>query len=197
MIWILFRKHLRTAISLVLTFTVITGFLYPSLIYVLSQTLFSTKANGSLITHNNIVVGSELIGQEFKDPKYFWSRPSSTPDKPYNARNSQASNLALSNPKLIELIKSHTEVLRKTSHIDNVYIPIDLVTSSASGLDPETSLQAVIFQVPRVAHERKIKETDLIRLIEDNITHPTFGIFGPYRVNVLKLNLALEAAHEQ
>lgn len=171
-------------------FTIVLGLIYPALIWGIGQTAFPHQANGSLITNaNGEIIGSELIGQNFTSPGYFHSRPSAAGNG-YDAGASSGSNLAPTSQKLIDRIKTDAETLQ----LDNPQgpIPADLVTTSASGLDPHVSPAAAEFQIPRVARERKLNEADLRKVVLNNTEGRQFGIFGEPRVNVLKLNLELD-----
>ena len=195
-------KELRPAVVMILAMTVLTGLAYPLAMTGVSQLVFPHQANGSLITKDGKVIGSELIGQNFVAPGYFHGRPSATTDTdpndatksvpaPYNAANSSGSNAGPTSKGLVERVQGDVEKLKAEN--PGVRIPADLVTTSASGLDPDISPEAAMFQVPRVAKERKLDEAQLRRLVE-LVTEPRFlGLIGEPRVNVLKLNMALDA----
>jgi potassium-transporting ATPase KdpC subunit len=188
------KQHLRIAILMTLVTTVIFGLLYPLAVTGLGQLFFPAQANGGLIVRNGHVVGSRLIGQSFSAAWYFHSRPSEAGNG-YDpiAPSGGASNLGPTNRQLIDRVKSDVEKL----HAENpgAAIPVDMVTSSASGLDPDISPAAAEFQIPRVARERHISETDLRALVAKRTSGRQFDIFGEPRVNVLELNLDLDATH--
>jgi potassium-transporting ATPase KdpC subunit len=185
-------KQLRPVLMVFLLLTVVTGIVYPLVVTAVAQLVFPEKANGSLILREGGFAGSELIGQPFDDPKYFWGRPSATPDFPYNSASSSGSNLGPSNPALVEAVKKRLEALHKSDPGNETPVPIDLVTSSGSGLDPHISPAAAFYQVPRVARSRGRSEDQVRRLVE-KLTEPRqWGFLGEPRVNVLRLNLALD-----
>ena len=184
--------NLRVSVLITLVTTVIFGLLYPLAVTAVSQLLFPHQANGSLIEKNGQIVGSELIGQTFSGPGYFHSRPSSA-GTGYDAANSSGSNLAPTNHQLIDRIKSDNEKFHAEN--PNAPIPIDLLTSSGSGLDPEVSPAAAEFQIARVAKERNISDSDVRKLIAKHTLGRQFGFLGEPRVRVLELNLELDAAH--
>ena len=195
-------KEIRPAIVLLVALTLITGLLYPLAMTGLAQVLFPRQANGSMIEKDGKVIGSALIGQVFADDKYFHGRPSATNtpdpkdatktvDAPYNATNSMGSNLGPTNKALIDRIKGQVEELKKENA--SVSVPMDMVTTSGSGLDPHISPEAAYFQVPRVAKARGLPEARVRTLVDGQIEGPTFDLLGEPRVNVLDLNLALDA----
>jgi K+-transporting ATPase ATPase C chain len=161
----------------------------------LAQLLFPHAANGSIVTMNGKPVGSELIGQQFTAPKYFWGRLSATGPYPYNAAASSGSNLGPLNPALTDAAKARIEALKAADPGNDQPVPIDLVTASGSGLDPDISLAAAYYQAERVARARKILVEQIRTLIEQHADRPWLGIFGEPKVNVLALNLALDALH--
>lgn len=184
-------KCIKTALILLFLLTVLTGLIYPVTVTALAQLLFPYRANGSIITREGKKIGSELIGQLFTDPKYFWGRPSATQPFPCNALSSSGSNLGPLSTGLLEQIKIRSENLR-AYHILSDNIPVDLVAASGSGLDPEISPYAAFFQVQRIAKIRGIAEDRIRMLIEAKIKYRLFGILGEPRINVLQLNLALD-----
>ena len=184
---------LRPALVLFLLLTVLTGFLYPLVVTGLAQLLFPARAAGSLVTRDGHAVGSRLIGQSFSDPKYFWSRPSATTPQPYNGTASTGSNLGPLNPALQEAIGSRVAALRAADPGNSAPVPIDLVTASASGLDPEISLAAANSQAARVARARGLAPERVQALIAQHAEGTLLGVLGEPRVNVLELNLALDA----
>lgn len=181
---------LRPAFVLLGLFTVLTGAVYPAAVTGIGQAVFSKQANGSLVMRGNTIVGSELVGQPFDDLRYFWGRPSATAPFAYNAGASTGSNLGPTNPALHDAVKGRIEALSAAHGPGKV--PIDLVTASGSGLDPHISPAAALYQTARVAKNRGIAETDVRRLVEDHIEGRSLGFLGEPRVNVLKLNLALD-----
>lgn len=185
--------HLRPAAVLLALFTLVTGLLYPLAVTGAAQALFPSQANGSLVRDGDRVIGSSLIGQAFDDPRYFWGRPSATSPHAYNAAASAGSNLGPSNPALADAIKARVEALRAADPASaSVPIPIDLVTTSGSGLDPHLSPAAALYQIGRVARARGLAEARVKDLVERHIEGRTLGVLGEPRVNVLRLNLALD-----
>jgi K+-transporting ATPase ATPase C chain len=186
------RAQLRPAVVSLILFTVITGMVYPLAVTGLAQVFFPHQANGSLIVKEGQAIGSELIGQPFDDPKYFWGRLSATAPFPYNAAASAGSNLGPLNADLVEAVQARTNALRAADPGNTAPIPADLVTASASGLDPHISIAAALYQVPRVARARGLSEDQIQMLVEQFTEGRQFGILGEPCVNVLKLNLALD-----
>jgi potassium-transporting ATPase KdpC subunit len=172
--------------------TVITGIAYPVVVTAVAHAAFPSQANGSLIEKNGKPVGSELLGQQFDAPYYFWGRLSATSPNPYNAQSSSASNLGPTNPALGDEVKGRISALHDADPTNTAPIPVDLVTSSGSGLDPEISPAAAAYQVDRVAKARSLSPNDVDALVQRFTSGRQFGILGEARVNVLKLNLALD-----
>jgi K+-transporting ATPase ATPase C chain len=185
-------KELRPAVIVFLVMTVITGVAYPLLVTGFAQ-LFPSKASGSVIELNGKAVGSELIGQPFSEPKYFWSRPSATSPQPYNGASSSGSNQGPTNKALADAVADRIKALREADPGNNKPVPADLVTASGSGLDPHISPDAAAYQLSRVARVRNLPESRLHELIAAHTDGRTFGLLGESRVNVLRLNLALDA----
>jgi len=186
------NRNLVTAVLMTIVTTVILGVIYPLAITGIAQVAFPDKANGQLITKDGKVIGSRIIAQGFSSPGYFRPRPSAA-GTGYDAANSAGSQMGPTNKKLIDAVKANVEVARKEN--PKAPVPIDLVTTSASGLDPHISLAAADFQVPRVARERGIPEGDVRRLVAASIAGRSLGFFGEPGVNVLELNLALDAEY--
>ena len=187
------RAQIRPALMALLIFTVLTGLLYPLVVTGIAQLVFPHQANGSLIVQNGQTVGSSLIGQQFTDPKYFWGRLSATGPYPYNAAASSGSNLGPTNPALLDEVKGRIAALKAADPSNTQLIPVDLVTSSGSGLDPDISVAAALYQLPRVARLRGLSESALRSLVDQYTHGRQLGFLGEPRVNVLQLNLALDA----
>ena len=185
-------KLIRSAIVMLLLMTVITGVAYPLVVTGVAQVLFPSQANGSLIDREGKPIGSTLIGQSFDDPKYFWGRPSATTPQPNNALSSSGSNLGPTNPALTDAVKQRIEALRAADPANTAAVPVDLVTASGSGLDPEISPAAAAYQVARVARVRGLSTSQVQAMVAMATTGRQFGMLGEPRVNVLKLNLALD-----
>jgi potassium-transporting ATPase KdpC subunit len=199
-------REIRPAIILLVALTLITGLLYPLAMTGLAQVLFPAQANGSMIVLDSKVIGSALIGQQFSDDKYFHGRPSATNtpdpkdatktvDAPYNAANSGGSNLGPTNKALIDRVKGDVDKLKQEN--PSAPVPMDLVTTTASGLDPHISPEAAFFQVPRVAKARNMPEDRLRQLVNQQVEGRILGLLGESRVNVLALNMALDRAATQ
>jgi K+-transporting ATPase ATPase C chain len=186
------RSHLRAALVVLGLFTIITGLVYPLLVTGVAQLIFPHRANGSLIRVNGRPAGSELIGQPFDGPEYFWCRLSATAPVPYNAAASSGSNLGATNPALIEAVKARVDALRAADPGNVAPIPVDLVTASGSGLDPHISVAAALYQASRVARVRGVTESEIRSLIRKHTEGRQLRFLGEPRVNVLKLNLALD-----
>jgi K+-transporting ATPase ATPase C chain len=187
------KGQIKQAILIFIILSVITGVIYPLFITGIAQVFFPARANGSLIYRNGKPVGSILIGQAFNDPKYFWGRISATSPVSFNASSSSGSNLGPSNPALLEAVKARIKALRVADPDNASSIPVDLVTSSASGLDPHISLAAAYYQAPRIARLRGLSQDTVKILIAKHASGRLFGFIGEPVVNVLELNLALDA----
>src|SRR5215475_16072705 len=186
------RAQIRPAIVILVLLSVVTGVVYPALVTAIAQVIFPREANGSLIVKNGTVVGSALIGQPFDDPKYFWGRPSATSPFQDNAGSSSGSNLGPTNPALTRAVQERVNALKAADLDNKAPVPVDLVTTSGSGLDPHVSPAAALYQVGRVAKARKLDEAAVRRLVEQSTEGRQFGFLGEPRVNVLALNLALD-----
>jgi len=186
------KNLLRPAISLFVLLTVVTGLLYPAVVTAISGLVFPDQASGSLVRRDGQVVGSTLIGQSFSDPKHFWSRPSATSPMPNNAANSGGSNQGPLNPALVDAVKGRVEALRKADPGNTAPIPVDLVTASASGLDPHISVAAAEYQVARVARARGLAPDAVRAAVARHTEDRQLGFLGEPRVNVLALNLDLD-----
>ncbi len=186
------RAQLRISVITLALFTLLTGLAYPLAVTGMAQLIFPYQAKGSLMQRDGKVIGSELIGQSFTDAKYFWGRPSATVPFPYNAAASSGSNLGPTNPALEQAVKARIETLQSADPGNDAPIPVDLVTASASGLDPHISVAAALYQATRVARERSMSEAQVRLLIAQYTEAPQFGFLGEPRVNVLRLNLALD-----
>ena len=185
-------KELKPALLTLLVLSIVTGVLYPAVVTGIAQAVFPHQANGSLILQGGKVVGSQLIGQASSDPKYFWGRPSATSPMANNAASSSGSNQGPLNPALADAVKARIAALKAGDPSQTAAIPVDLVTASGSGLDPEISPAAAAWQAPRIARLRGISEAEVSKLIAANTQGRQLGVLGEPRVNVLQLNLALD-----
>ena len=186
------RAQIKPAIIMLALLTLITGVIYPVAVTVIAQVAFPAQANGSVIVKDGEAIGSELIGQPFDDPKYFWGRLSATGPFPYNAASSSGSNLGPTNPALIAAGQTRIDALTAADPANTQPIPVDLVTASGSGLDPHISPAAAEYQVARVARARGLDETVVRQLVAQHTQDRELGVLGEPRVNVLELNLALD-----
>jgi len=186
------KKQIKPALVLFFVLTLLLGIVYPLVVTGIAQVIFPVQANGNALEHNGKVVGSALVGQPFTSAKYFWGRPSATSPVPYNAGASSGSNLGPNNPALTDAVKARVDTLHAADPSNTRLIPVDLVTASGSGLDPDISIAAAQYQVPRIARERNLNEQDVQALVAQHTEPRQFGIFGEPHVNVLSLNLALD-----
>lgn len=189
------KSLFRPLIVIFAVLSALTGLAYPAVMTAVGQAAFHDQANGSMLERNGKVVGSKLIGQQFDAPQYFWGRLSATSPMPYNAQGSSGSNFGPINPALTDEIKGRIDALKAAGTDMSKPVPVDLVTSSGSGLDPEISPAAAAYQIERVAGARKLAANDVEALVERYTSGRQFGIFGEPRVNVLELNLALDEMH--
>lgn len=190
------KTLLRPAFSLFVLLSVITGAIYPAAVTGIAQALFADAAAGSLMVRDGKPIGSNLIGQNFTDPKYFWGRPSATSPYPNNGAASSGSNQGPLNPALVDAVKGRLGALKAADPDNKLPIPADLVTASASGLDPHISPAAAEYQIERIARARKLDSGTVHALVKGNVEERQFGLLGEPRVNVLKLNLALDEARK-
>ena len=188
------KALIRPAVSLFVVLTVVTGVVYPLAVTGVAKAAFPNQAAGSLIVQDGKVVGSSLIGQNFSDPKYFWGRPSATTPMAYNGQGSGGSNLGPLNPALTDAIKGRVEALRAADPGNKAAVPVDLVTASASGLDPEISVAAAEYQVPRIARLHRLSPEVVEGIVARHTQGRLFGLLGEQRVNVLDMNLELQHA---
>ncbi len=189
----MFREQLKSAIFVFIILTIITGILYPLFVTGIAQAFFHAKANGSLIYQDGKITGSALIGQPFDKPKYLWGRLSATSPMPYNSSSSSGSNIGPSNSALLETVNARIEKLHATDPNNKVPIPVDLVTSSASGLDPHISLAGAYYQIPRIAKQRGLSVNIVKSIIDRNAKGRLFGLIGEPVVNVAKVNMDLDS----
>jgi K+-transporting ATPase ATPase C chain len=187
-------SQLRPALLILVVLTLVTGVAYPLLVTGIAQAVFPSQAQGSLIVKDGKVVGSALIGQPFDDPKYFWGRPSATNPFADNAGSSSGSNLSPTNPDLVKAVQGRVDALRAANPGNTAPVPVDLVTASGSGLDPHISPAAALYQVPRVAKARKLNPEAVRAMVERHTEGRFLGFLGEARVNVLAINLALDAS---
>ena len=187
------KDQIRPALTMLAILTLLTGLGYPLAVTGLAQLFFPDQANGSLIVRDGKVIGSQLIGQYFDKPQYFWPRPSATTPFPYNAAASGGSNLGPTNPAPIEAVKARVAALRAADPGNELPIPVDLVTASGSGLDPHISPAAALYQLKRVARTRRLDDNTVLTLVTQHTEGRQFGLLGERRVNVLLLNLALDS----
>ena len=187
-------SHFRPALVMLILMTAILGAIYPAVVTGIAQVIFPTQANGSLIDQNGKAVGSALIGQPFGDAKYFWPRPSATSPYPNNASSSSGSNQGPLNPALADAVAGRIKALREADPDNKAPVPVDLVTASGSGLDPHISPAAAEYQVARVAKARSLDSAKVKALVAEHTEGRQLGFLGEPRVNVLRLNLALDAA---
>jgi K+-transporting ATPase ATPase C chain len=186
------QSHLRAAITIFVLLVLLTGVIYPVVVTLIAQGIFPHQANGSIVIKDGAPVGSELIGQSFDDPLYFWGRKSATEQSPYNAASSAGSNLGPTNADFLDEVSRRVEAIRKAHPDQTGPVPVELVTASGSGLDPHISPAAAEYQAARVARARGMPVDEVRRLIADHTEERTLGILGEPRVNVLRLNLALD-----
>jgi K+-transporting ATPase ATPase C chain len=191
----MFARLLRPAVSLLVVMSILLGIVYPFVIMGVAKLAFPHQAEGSLIDRDGQLAGSALIGQSFSDPKYFWGRPSATAPQPYNGLASSGSNSGPLNPALLDAVKANAKALRDADPDNHQPIPVELVTASGSGLDPEISPAAAQFQAARVARARKLDLARVETLIKAHQRERLFGLIGERRINVLELNLALDQTH--
>jgi potassium-transporting ATPase KdpC subunit len=190
-------RYFRPALTLVVLMTLTLGIIYPLLVTGISMLVFPRQAAGSLLHNGNTLVGSKLIGQHFSEPKYFWGRPSATTPQPYNGAASGASNLGPLNPALLDQVDMNIKALRAVQPQDSNPVPVDLVSASASGLDPHISVAAAEYQVARVAKARGMAPAAVEAIIGRLQTGALFGIIGESQINVLELNMALDGARNE
>jgi K+-transporting ATPase ATPase C chain len=191
----MFARYIRPSLGLLFVMTLLLGIAYPLAVTGLAKAALASQAEGSLIRQGPVLVGSSLIGQSFADPKYFWGRPSATAPQPYNGAASGGSNLGPLNPALLDRVAAQVKLLREADPDNTLAVPVDLVTASASGLDPEISPAAADYQASRVARLRNLPLPTVRALIARHETRALFDVLGEDRVNVLELNLALDLLH--
>lgn len=189
-------RHIKPAILMLLFFTLLTGIAYPLAVTFCAQIVFHSQANGSLLGSNEQPLGSELIGQSFSRPEYFWGRPSATLPAPYNGGASGGSNQGPTNPALADAVQARIKALRDADPSHSKAVPVDLVTASASGLDPHISPAAAAYQISRIAKARQMSPDNVRELVDHYTKARQWGVLGEPRINVLKLNLALDQRYE-
>ena len=192
----MFREQLKSAILIFIILTIITGVLYPLFITGIAQSFFHAKANGSLIYQDGKIIGSALIGQPFDGAKYLWGRLSATSPVSYNSSSSSGSNIGPYNPALLETVKARIEKLHAADPKNKTSIPVDLVTSSASGLDPHISLAGAYYQISRIARERGLSVNVVKSIVDRNTNRRLFGLIGEPVVNVVKINMDLDSSRK-
>ena len=185
----------RPAVSLLIVMAVLLGLLYPLVVTVVAKTAFGREADGSLVYQDGKLIGSSLIGQSFSDPGHFWGRPSATTPQPYNALGSTGSNLGPLNPALLKQVEDNLKALRAADPENRLPVPVDLVTASASGLDPHITPAAAYYQAARVARARNLPRERVEAVIAAHEERALLGVLGERRINVLELNLALDRLH--
>lgn len=190
-------RHLRPALMLLLLMTLLTGVLYPLVVTAIGQALFPSRVNGSIMERNGKAVGSRLIGQAFASPGYFWSRPSATTPFPYNASSSMGSNYGPLNPAFLKSVKDRVDLLHAADPENSQPVPVDLVTASASGLDPHISIAAAMYQVHRVSRARNLPEAKVRALVNQYTDPRDLALLGEPGVNVVRLNLALDESSRE
>ena len=186
--------QLMPSLRMLVVMSALTGVIYPLVVTGIAKVAFPRAAHGSLIEADGKTLGSDLIGQPFDDPKYFWSRPSATSPQPYNGMSSSGSNQGPRNPALADAVKDRIKALRDADPGNTSAVPVDLITASGSGLDPHISVAATEYQLPRVSKARALAVEQVRRLVAENTEGRTLGVLGEPRVNVLKLNIALDRA---
>jgi potassium-transporting ATPase KdpC subunit len=191
----MFSRYIRPGLSLIVVMTLLLGMVYPMIITGVGRAAYPRQAEGSLVRADDRIIGSRLIGQNFSSAKYFWGRPSATAPQPYNGTASGGSNFGPLNPALVEKVNANAKVLREADPSNTRLIPVELVTSSASGLDPDISPAAAQYQIQRIARARHLPAAAVQSLIAQHQHGPLLGVFGESQINVLELNLALDRLH--
>jgi K+-transporting ATPase ATPase C chain len=191
------NEQFKIALRFLIIIMVLTGLIYPSFVSLMAMGLFPWQSQGSLLKHQGKIIGSLQIGQYFSEEKYFWSRPSATARFPYDAEHSSGSNVSISSPRFLLQLQSRVAALHRADPQQSTLIPVDLVTTSASGLDPDISVAAAYYQIPRIARARHLSESALKNLVERHVHRRVLGILGEPRVQVLKLNILLDRVIEE